>query len=145
MSFIMTQMRELQRQNDELKADIQTFKAGTAMLLQNIYVSLHKLVALQLARRSETNEESKKDVITGRVQKIPLINCPQTLGILWLEYEFGIGGNKAAKQFTAQERGLVKFTYSLQKPFWLLVEQMIRHGYTNATAIAKIENVYMRG
>ena len=62
-----------------------------------------------------------------------------------MEYEFGIGGNKPAKQFSAQERGMVKFTYSLQKPFWLLVEQMIRHGYTNATAIAKIEDVYMRG
>ena len=46
MSFIMTQMRELRRQNDELKADLQTFKAGTASLLQNINVSLHKLVAL---------------------------------------------------------------------------------------------------
>ena len=114
-------------------------------MLQNINVNLQKIVALQLARRSETNEESVGHIITGRVQKIPLINCPQTLGILWLEYEFGIGGNKPAKQFSAQERGMVKFTYSLQKPFWLLVERLIRHKYTNATAIAKIEDVSMRG
>ena len=145
MSFVMTQMRELQRQNDELKADLQTFKAGTTLLLQNINISLHKLVSLRLARRSETNEESERDIITGQLRKILPINCPQTLGILWLEYEFGIGRNKAAKQFTAKERGLAKFTYSLQKPFWLLVERMIRHRYTNATAIAKIENVCMRG
>ena len=67
MSFVPTQMRELQRQNDELKADIHTFKAGTALLLQNINVSLHRIVASQLARRSETNEERVGDIITGRV------------------------------------------------------------------------------
>ena len=67
-------MRELRRQNDELKADLQTFKAETASLLQNINVSLHKLVALRLARRSKTNEESETDIITGWVQKFPLIN-----------------------------------------------------------------------
>ena len=74
-----------------------------------------------------------------------MIECPRTLGVLWTEYEFGLGGNKPAKNSTAHERGMVKFGYSLRKPFWLLVEQMIRHGYTHATAIEKIEHVYARG
>ena len=74
-----------------------------------------------------------------------MIKCLQTLGVLWTEHEFGLGGNKPAKNFTARERGMVKFGYSLWKPFWLLVEQMIRHGYTHATAMEKIENVYARG
>ena len=74
-----------------------------------------------------------------------MIKCPRTLGALWTEHEFGLGGNKSERIFTACERGMVKFGYSLWNPFWLLLQQMIRHGYTNAAAIKKIENVYARG
>ena len=37
---------------------------------------------------------------------------------------------------------MVKFRY---KPFWLLVEKMIRHGYIHVIALKKKENVYARG
>ena len=40
---------------------------------------------------------------------------PRTLAILWTEYEYGIGGNKPAKYFTARERGMVKIAYCLRK------------------------------
>lgn len=35
---------------------------------------------------------------------------PKTLHTLWLEYEFGLGNRKAAKDFTREERGKVKHT-----------------------------------
>ena len=35
-----------------------------------------------------------------------------------------------------------RFTYSLRKPFWDLVSSMVRHGYTNNTAIDKVYAVY---
>ena len=76
------------------------------------------------------------------VQMIPLIKFPRTLDVLWTKYEFGIGGNKPAKLFTASERGKMKFSYSLRKPFWKLVERLIRHGYSHSRAIEKIERVY---
>ena len=67
---------------------------------------------------------------------------PKTLYVLWQEYQFGVGGRKAAKLFTAEERGKVKYNYSLRKPFWDLMDLMIREGYTFNTAIDKIYSVY---
>ena len=40
-----------------------------------------------------------------------LSKCPKTLNDLWAEYEFGVGGYKPAKLYTAQERGAVKDLY----------------------------------
>ena len=37
-----------------------------------------------------------------------LSRVPRTLHLLWTEYEVGIGGWKAAKDFTAHERGKEK-------------------------------------
>ena len=74
-----------------------------------------------------------------------MIKCLRSLGVLWTEYEIGLGGYKPAKNFTARERGMVKIGYSLRKRLWLLVDRIIRHGYIHATAIKKIENVYARG
>jgi hypothetical protein len=71
-----------------------------------------------------------------------LTKCPRTLFVLWNEWEFGIGGRKPAKLFNSTERGRVKFGYSLRKPFWLLVSNMVRAGYTSGTAIDKIYSVY---
>ena len=81
----------------------------------------------------------------GDVRTIPLVKCSRTLEVLWTEYEFGVNGNKAAKFFTAWERGKVKYLYSLRKPFWTIVEKMIRYGYTHASVIEKIESVYANG
>ena len=65
----------------------------------------------------------------GDVETIVLVQCPRTLDILWMEYEFGVRGNKPAKLFTARESGKVKFSYSSRKPVWTLVEKMIHNGY----------------
>ena len=65
--------------------------------------------------------------------------------ILWIEYEFGVNRNKAVKFFTAQERGKVKYLYSLRISFWTLMERMIRYGYTHTSAIEKIESVNANG
>ena len=68
--------------------------------------------------------------------------CPRSLYTLWLEYEQGIGGRKAAKLFTPSERGRCKHKYCFRKPFWHLVAQMIQIGYTSNTAIDKIYDAY---
>lgn len=63
---------------------------------------------------------------------------------LWHEYEFGLGGSKPAKSFTASERGANKFSFSRRKIFWDLVSEMVRKGYTSDAAIDKIYLVYGR-
>ena len=67
-----------------------------------------------------------------------LCRRPISLHVVWHEYEFGVAGKKAAKLFTQAERGRNKFTYSLRKPFWKLVEEMMRSGYNHSSTIDKI-------
>ncbi|KAI9982251.1 hypothetical protein PInf_008150 [Phytophthora infestans] len=44
---------------------------------------------------------------------------------------------KAAKDFTAAERGANKFAYSRRKVFWDVVSSLVRSGFTSDTAIDK--------
>jgi len=71
-----------------------------------------------------------------------LCENPKSLYILWQEYQFGIGGRKAAKDFTAEERGAHKVTYSKRKIIWDKISTMVRASYTSDMAIEKIYTVY---
>lgn len=46
------------------------------------------------------------------------------MAVLWDEYEYGVGGNKAAREFTPAERGKVKFKYSRRKIVWDVINNM---------------------
>ena len=71
-----------------------------------------------------------------------LSNNPKSLHTLWNEYEFGLGNNKAAKDFTSKERGKVKYLYHRRKVVWERVAEMVRSGYTAHDACNKIYEVY---
>ena len=64
------------------------------------------------------------------------------LNELWREYEFGMCGNKPAKDFTPHERGQVKVTYCQRKVFWDKVAELIRADFTADEAIDKIYRAY---
>ncbi len=68
---------------------------------------------------------------------------PQNLYKVWQEYQVGIGGRKAAKLFTAKERGgKVKHKYHRRKVVWSLVSGLVQVGLTADTAIDQIYAVY---
>ena len=71
-----------------------------------------------------------------------LMNCPKHLYILWAEYEADVGGNKPACQFTAAERGKVKFKYSRRNIAWDVIDKMVNAGNTLDVAIERIYSVY---
>lgn len=58
----------------------------------------------------------------------PAILCktPKTVYDLWVEYTAGLGGNKPACQFTAKERGKVKFKYCRRKIVWDVIHELFR-------------------
>ena len=93
-------------------------------------------------------DENNGNAAVGGGSHIPyeatLSKCPKSLFVLWQEFEFGIGGRKPAKLFNSVERGRVKYSYSLRKHFWTLMQKMICNGYTFNSAIDKIYNVYDR-
>ena len=78
----------------------------------------------------------------GGLGNANLLNCPPNLYTLWNEYEVGVGGNKAAKEFTASERGRVKSKYCRRKKFWQAMERLIAGGAYSHTAIRRIYEVY---
>ncbi|KAL3804094.1 hypothetical protein ACHAWO_009777 [Cyclotella atomus] len=71
-----------------------------------------------------------------------LSKCPRTLHDLWGEYELGLGGFKAAKLFTARERGKEKCKYYRRNNFWKIVAEMVRAGESADAAIDKVYRVY---
>ena len=73
-----------------------------------------------------------------------LTRNPNSLHELWDEYEFGIGGRKAAKEFTSRERGAVRYNYHRRKVVWDVVAQMVRNGWNAAEACNRIYTIYGR-
>ena len=71
-----------------------------------------------------------------------LSKCPRDLHVLWNEYKFGIGGRKAAKNFSSSERGKVKIVYAKRHIVWRVISCMILAGYSAQQAIGKIYEVY---
>jgi hypothetical protein len=70
---------------------------------------------------------------------------PRDLYILWQEYQVGIGDAKAAKDFSATERGRVRYLYTRRKIVWEAIANQVRAGCTAQQAIKKIYSVYGEG
>ena len=51
-------------------------------------------------------------------------------------------GRKPAKDFTPAERGKVKHVYSLRKPLYNKVAELVRIGVTATVACEKVHEVY---
>ena len=71
-----------------------------------------------------------------------LMDNPRCLHTLWMEYEFGLGGKKAAKLFTDKERGADRSRYSKRLIFWEKISEMVRAGWTSTAAINTVINHY---
>ena len=80
------------------------------------------------------------DTSTKKVLKLSKQPCD--LYTLWREYQFGLHGQKPAKDYTTTERGANKCTYCRRKRFWSIVELMVRRGETCDTAIDRIYAAY---
>jgi len=97
------------------------------------------------ANEGRTNTVANRNPSEARPSfESSLVANPRDLFVLWQEYEFGVGGRKAAKLFTSSERGKVKFKYSRRKIVWECIHRLIRSGYTADSAIDKIYDVYGR-
>lgn len=62
---------------------------------------------------------------------------------MWIEYEFGLGGRKAARLFTREERGgKNKHTYYRRNVLWKQVADMVRSGESTQVAVARVRAAY---
>ena len=73
-----------------------------------------------------------------RLNPANLSACPKTLYDLWAEYTTGLGGNKAACEFTTRERGKFKYMYCRRKIVWDTISDMCERNMSADTAIDRI-------
>ena len=165
--LLVNNVKQLTRQNNELKNELHIFKHTCTTLLEQLNSSVRRIAVNPSIRAhgrlrggpstpssiningtsNNSSPSSHHNESTANNQipyKLTLVKCPKSLYVLWNEWEFGIGGRKAAKMFSSSERGTkqVKFSYCLRKHFWDLVSKMILRGYTHTLAIDKIYDVY---
>ena len=99
-----------------------------------------RIATQPVIRRSIPSSSSARETTT--TPNAQLSRSPKSLYLLWDEYERGLGGNKAAKDFTERERGAVKYNYYRRKILWEVVERLIRRGHTSRGAIDIIRAAY---
>ena len=166
LRVLVSAVRSLTRQNEEMKNELHIFKCTCNTLLSQLNNSVKRIAMIPSvrahsvrSRRSNMifSEDTGGDGLAGTAvpaignnrndndsipYELTLCRCPKSLHVLWQEYEFGVGGRKAAKLFSSSERGRVKFNYSLRNHFWNLMRNMLLRGYSHSSAIDKIYRVY---
>ena len=123
--------QQLATQYDDTVAIINDFKTEVKSAI-NIMNNNVKRICIQpprmatLAQRGHNNDAEDAQIAFLEHQVLPknaeLCPRPNSLHELWLEFQFGIGGRKAAKDFTPNERGgATKYKYFKRNFFWDLI------------------------
>ena len=87
------------------------------------------------------NEEHQE----GPVQTNARLSArPKDLHSLWTEYTHGLGGLKAARDFTPAERGREKRKYSKRKVFWDVIAKFVDAGWSASSAVDRVYEIYGR-
>jgi Transcriptional activator of glycolytic enzymes len=153
---IQHQVAALQREQFEIKSEIEMFRKEQR-IMNRIMAKAIKRIARQPARIvgrtrfvNQTGEgEAEVAAVENDDEEVDrrpatLSRNPKTLFSLWREYIDGLGGRKAAKDFTSAERGQVKSMYHRRKVVWDTVALLVRAGHTAETAIERIYDSYGR-
>ncbi len=102
---------------------------------------------LRVTSPAAVPQDIRNEVVSPPPAPLPMLaaklsDCPRSLHDLWLEYELGFSGKKAAKDFTEKERGADKYRYYRRNVFWVKVCEMVRAGFTAERACDRIYSVY---
>jgi hypothetical protein len=157
INAIFVQIQQLKQQlltqHDESTTNVNNFKSDVFHKL-NIMNNNIQRIAIQPPRMATPQQrnnnaldaaraEEEADLIRGRRPAV-LSRHPRTLHELWKEYKYGIGENKPAQDFTAEERGRVKFKYCRRKIVWDLIALHVRAGSLASDVIDRIYDSYGR-
>lgn len=113
-----SQVIGLRRELQETREEMNRLSDRNYQQQQQINRSVRR-IALQPVQRRQNNQQLGGGALGGQgVNTATLSRNPRTLFILWQEFEFGIGGRKPAKDFTAIERGRSKYAYHRRKVVW---------------------------
>jgi len=93
---------------------------------------------------TDDDNDTDIDFLRNIVDRAVLYKGIKNVFDLWQEYEFGLSGNKPAKDFTRLERGKHKFAYCRRKVFWEVIIKLVNAGHISDTAIDLVYQCYGR-
>jgi len=137
VSVLTSQLFLLQNRIEDLKNELSSILADHKRYMVNMNTNVRR-IATQPVVRAVVPPTSEKTIMSK------LTKSPSDLFVLWREYEQGLDGGKAAKDYTAVERGRSKHTYLRRRVFWDAVVKLMARGYTANSAIDRISGAYGR-
>ena len=152
MMVLYSQNAVLGREFSELRASVEN-NAATSLRNYNVLNKNINRIAMAPARLAgpaaagqpvatggnNNQQQANANAVVGGGTLSPL---PRTLYDLWVEFTTGIGGRKAARDFTARERGADKYRYYRRKHVWDIVTTLVNAGIQARVAVDRIYNHY---
>lgn len=142
--LLASQVLHLRRENADQRAELDRRDRRIMSMLTRMNNNITRL-ANAPTRRVVAVDGGQAPTVPGEQPTVlvsSLCKNPGSLHDLWVEYEFGTAGKKAAKDFSTSERGQAKSKYSFRKTFWDKVAEMIRSGMSANVAIDRIYRAY---
>jgi hypothetical protein len=112
-----SEMASLRQENEQLKSQAERQAHRSDLQFSKLTCLVKQLLSWAGWPIRNVSTGEVLPVAQSHASSVPatLSPVPQTIHALWLEYEFGIWGRKAAKDFTAAERGKAKYSYHRRK------------------------------
>ena len=141
--FVASEVAHLRRENTDLREELKRRDARHLSEITMLRKALQR-IASQPGRRVVPSLGAETDGAAAEAAGPPaqLCNRPKFLHELWKEWMAGMGGNKAAKDFTSAERGKAKTKYSARKVFWDKISELVRAGHTSERACDLVYEAY---
>lgn len=144
LQFLNSQLLSLRRELHNAEVERLRQERVSKDFMQKINRNLTRVLsqpgnAVNPIARINVGMEVENDPTTDMAT---LSRCPKTCHALWREYQYGIGNNKPAKEFTSAERGRNKYNYNRRKYVWDIVSELVRAGVSADVACDRIHNVY---
>ena len=136
VSVLTSQLLLLQNRVEDLKNELSSILADHKRYMVNMNTNVRRIATQPVVRAVVPTSE--KTIMSKLTKSL------SDLFVLWREYEQGLDGGKAAKDYTAVERGSNKHTYSRRRVFWDAVVKLMARGYMADSAIDRISGAYRR-
>jgi hypothetical protein len=151
VQILFSKVHGMDKKLDNIKESIElSLHRNTAELrneISKVSRNVQRLALLPAHRAQRVDNNEPQQLNNNNQQEqvafaTTLVGNPNDLYQLWHEYEFGIDGRKAAKDFSAIERGRVKFKFYRRKAFWDVVLKLIHGGLMAEVAIDRVYSTY---
>jgi hypothetical protein len=153
----MNRMEQVQAQSQQTMlnafSEMQTQQRRQYQILNNNIMAFGGRIEGALVRQVNSNRQHRLltmnsangDVPMEVVNTAQLSSQPRDLITLWREYQFGLNGRKAARQFTTQERNAdrkIKQKFYRRGQVWECMKRQIHRGLTPEQAALELRLVY---